>query len=195
MSAGTRQAIVPMQRWLYRCLGSGKLFEVDDVMEYAEGVKAARTPSGRFVALVADADSVWDEVAEMWRAALSRRSLSLDTFEYNDAFNAALSAALDPTPDGECYTIRRRPPCPFGHTDEDDVILGRPAVPRNAFDRLVDLPEHTAWDAMTPEAKRTQVDAIVGDWLAHARERLERGDRVVARYNELKERGRLASKP
>lgn len=191
---GKRQAIVRLMRWYFLCLYDGSLFEADGLAEGGYGLASARTPSGLLAALVFDADPIWHEVADLVRGALKKHRLTFDT-PYIGAFHLALSAALDPAPNGERYRVGRHPPCPDGHDPDEYVRLGRPAEPRIGFDRLVDLPEHTAWDALPAKEKQRRVEAIVADFLATAAERRERDDRETRRYRDLEAQGLLATTP
>ena len=57
------------------------------------------------------------------------------------------------------------------------------------FDRLMDLAEHDAWDALSATQKVQQVERVVDESLALEKERKERADLRYRRYREMRAQG------
>ncbi|SRR6266849_625908 len=186
--AGRRQALIPMARIRFCCLADGMCFEADVVSDHENlGRDEARTASGHVVGLSIDADPLWRETFGLVERALAKRGLRIAA--NSGAWGDVLSSAIDPAPNGERYVIAGDPDCPNGHDADEYVFTDRPVEPPVRFDRLIDLAEHDAWDALSKSQKEAQVERIVADYLAHSQERKARGDEQYARYREMRAQG------
>jgi hypothetical protein len=177
-----------MVRIRFCCLADGMCFEAEVVSDHENlGRSEARTPSGQVVALSIDADLLWRETFVLVERALAKSGLRIAA--NSRAWGDVLSSAIDPAPNGERYVAGRSPDCPNGHDADEYVFNDRPVEPPVRFDRLVDLAEHDAWDALSSSQKEAQVERIVADSLAHSAERKARDDEQYARYREMRAQG------
>jgi len=173
---------------LFGCLADGMYFEADVVsFNDGSGHGQARTPLGQVVGLNGDVDPLQSEVFRLTERALVKRDRRIAANP--DVLGDVLSAAIDPAPNGDRYRVGREPICPNGHDPDTYVFVGRPVDPHMIFDRLMDLAEHDAWDALSATQKVQQVERVVDESLALEKERKERADLRYRRYREMRAQG------